>query len=174
MRKIKYWGAARKFLNIFLRDVVYNRYLCDKYELMHIVPWLELPLDSQVASGLREEPGGGSLPRWKTVIGLEKADSQKFQAFATEVAARMGCERVHLDVIYWRREKRQKKASIKIKTKTARQTTYDVDVSGATLRVGYVGATGTHMRVLRRRQGEGVLPQVPAPGQEPRIRARHR
>jgi len=26
------WGTARKALNIFLRDVLYNMYLCDEYD----------------------------------------------------------------------------------------------------------------------------------------------
>src|SRR5712691_5811356 len=54
-RGAKHWGAARKFLNIFLRNVVYNRFLCDHYRLLRLEPWLELPLDSQVAKGLRGE-----------------------------------------------------------------------------------------------------------------------
>lgn len=103
IKSVKYWGAARKFLNIFLRDVVYCRYLCDEYGLSHIVPWLEVPLDSHVASGLRAEPGGSKLPRWKTVIGLKPDLNRIYQDFAAYVAAGKGCERVHLDLIYWRR-----------------------------------------------------------------------
>ena len=61
-RSAKHWGAARKFLNIFLRNVVYNRYLRKYYRLSHLEPWLELPLDSHVAKGLRDEKGGSSLP----------------------------------------------------------------------------------------------------------------
>src|SRR5262245_190755 len=48
-RGARYWGSARKFLNIFLRSVVYNRYLYDEFKLGKIVPWLEVPLDSHVA-----------------------------------------------------------------------------------------------------------------------------
>lgn len=97
------WGPARKFLNIFLRNIVYNRYLCDHYRLGRIVPWLEVPLDSHVARGLRGEPGGKKLPRWRTVIGLESYTNRIYQEFAAKVAAGKGCERVHLDLIYWRR-----------------------------------------------------------------------
>jgi len=103
-RGAQHWGSARKFLNIFLRHVVYSRYLCEEYRLAHIVPWLEVPLDSHVALGLRGERGGSSLPRWHTVIGLDAATSRRYQDFAAEVASRMGCERVHLDLLYWRRE----------------------------------------------------------------------
>jgi hypothetical protein len=104
-RGARHWGSARKFLNIFLRHVVYNRYLCEEYELGQVVPWLEVPLDSHVAAGLREEPGGSSLPRWRTVIGLDAATSRRYQDFASEVASRMDCERVHLDLLYWRRDR---------------------------------------------------------------------
>ena len=100
----KHWGAARKFLNIFLRNVLYNRYLCKCYELSHLEPWLELPLDSHVAKGLRDEEGGSSLPRWKTVIGLDRETNKRFQDFAKLVAKRKNTCRVHLDVIYWRRD----------------------------------------------------------------------
>jgi hypothetical protein len=103
-RGAQHWGPARKFLNIFLRGVVYNRYLCDEYALAGIVPWLEVPLDSHVALGLRSEPGGLSLPRWKTVKGLDPTTSKRYQDFAADTAARIGCERVHLDLLYWRRE----------------------------------------------------------------------
>ncbi|HEY9707785.1 MAG TPA: hypothetical protein V6D48_06230, partial [Oculatellaceae cyanobacterium] len=51
-RKSQHWGSARKFLNIFLRGVIYNRYLCDHYSLYRLEPWLEIPLDSHVAKGL--------------------------------------------------------------------------------------------------------------------------
>jgi len=97
-----YWGAARKFLNIFLRGVFYNRFLCEEYALYSIEPWLEVPLDSHVARGLRSELGGSDLPRWKTVIGLTPEVSKIYQMFAGQVARRKGTYRVHLDLIYWR------------------------------------------------------------------------
>jgi len=103
-RGAKHWGAARKFLNIFLRNVVYNRYLCKYYGLSHLEPWLELPLDSHVAKGLRDEEGGCSLPKWKTVIGLDRETNKRFQDFAILVAKKKKTCRVHLDVIYWRRD----------------------------------------------------------------------
>src|SRR5947207_4582838 len=40
----KHWGAARKFLNIFLRDATYNVYLRDAYRLDRIENGLEVPL----------------------------------------------------------------------------------------------------------------------------------
>ena len=38
------WSAARKALNLFLRDCLYNKYLCAEYRLDHLEPWLEMPL----------------------------------------------------------------------------------------------------------------------------------
>ncbi len=46
------WGAARKALNLFLRDALYNRYLCKRYCIDRVEEWLEIPLDSVVAKGL--------------------------------------------------------------------------------------------------------------------------
>ena len=103
-RGARHWGLARKCLNIFLRGVVYNRFLCEHYNLYHIEPWLELPLDSHVAKGLREERGERSLPRWKTVISLDPETNRQYQEYATEIAKMKKTHRVHLDVLYWRRE----------------------------------------------------------------------
>ncbi|MBC8400701.1 MAG: hypothetical protein H8E14_04360 [Candidatus Marinimicrobia bacterium] len=97
----RYWGSSRKFLNIFLRNVQYNRYLWKYYNLDKLEKWLELPLDSHVAKGLKND-GGKHLPRWISVIGLEKPKSDLFQSYAKTVAARRGIERVHLDLYYWR------------------------------------------------------------------------
>jgi len=103
-RKAKRWGAARKFINIFLRGIVYNRYLCKHYDLYRLERWLELPLDSHVAKCLSSEKGGEILPKWKTVIGLDRKTNRKYQKFAAEVAKRKkySTYRVHLDIRYWR------------------------------------------------------------------------
>jgi hypothetical protein len=102
-RKAQYWGSARKFLNIFLRGLLYNRYLCDRYNLYALEPWLEIPLDRQVAKGLHGEPGSETLPKWRTVISLSPAENKIFQEFAKEVAISEHTYRVHLDLLYWRR-----------------------------------------------------------------------
>ena len=114
----KHWGAARKILNIFLRGVFYNKFLCEYYKLDCVEPWLELPLDSHVAKGLRSEKNGKLLPRWTTVIGLNHEINKKYQEFATLVAKKKGTNRVHLDIEYWRsnfinqlRSKRTKKGA---------------------------------------------------------------
>ncbi|MEY4507445.1 MAG: hypothetical protein RL297_2023 [Pseudomonadota bacterium] len=98
----RHWGSARKFFNIFLRGALYNRYTCEKYGLIGLEPWLEVPLDSHVAKGLLIEPEGKSLPKWKTVIGLTQDVSLAYQIVARDVATRKKTERVHLDLLYWR------------------------------------------------------------------------
>jgi hypothetical protein len=101
------WGAARKFINLFLRTATYNFYLRRKYKLDRIEPLLELPLDSYAAKGLRSEREGKALPRWKGVIHLTPKVSAEYQAVAAQVAAKKSTYRVHLDMLYWRREKKR-------------------------------------------------------------------
>jgi hypothetical protein len=100
------WGIARKLLNIFLRGATYNRFLCGAYDLPCAEPWLEVPLDSHVATGLREEDGGKALPPWRTVKDLDPVVSRQYQDFAAVVAKQKGIVRVHLDLLYWRRPER--------------------------------------------------------------------
>ena len=97
------WGTARKCLNIFLRDVLYNRYLSEHFEFEQFESHLEIPLDRDVGSALREQPEGFELPRWRTIKFLTQSDSRQFQLAARQVARRLGTHPVHLDLIYWRR-----------------------------------------------------------------------
>lgn len=101
------WGAARKFLNIFLRDALYNRWICTAFGLGEIEKWLELPLDSHTARGLRqamkEHPEiAQQLPRWPGVVNLTPELSNQYQRLASDVAAGKQFARVHLDILYWR------------------------------------------------------------------------
>lgn len=100
-RDARYWGVARKCLNLFFRDALYNFYLREKYDLAKFEKYLEIPLDSNSGSKLWEIDKKG-LPRWRTVIGLRPEVSAKFQKVAATVARGKGTERVHLDVVYWR------------------------------------------------------------------------
>lgn len=100
------WGIARKCLNIFLRDAAYNRFLCRAYNLDRIEPWLEVPLDRQVAEGLKREAGRGFLPRWRAIKTLDPEVSRRYQDFAARVAKGKGIHRVHLDLLYWRPSRR--------------------------------------------------------------------
>jgi hypothetical protein len=101
----KNWGAARKALNIFLRDVVYNRLLSEHYSLIHIEPWLELPLDSNTYEGLI---GDASLqcqvPAWPRLKNLDCRRSADLQVIAAAIAKSLNTHRVHLDIKYWRKE----------------------------------------------------------------------
>jgi hypothetical protein len=96
------WGAARKFINIYLRNATYNHHLRRKYSLRRIEHLLELPLDSFTAQHLRDAPEGSALPRWKGVIHLTPEASAAYQAIAERVALRRSMHRVHLDVVFWR------------------------------------------------------------------------
>lgn len=99
------WGAARKALNIFLRDIVYASVLAKNYRLSHLEPWLELPLDGKSYEGLAADyPGEKALPDWPGVKGLTPRVSGELQAAADVVAKKLRTFRVHLDVKYWRKE----------------------------------------------------------------------
>ncbi len=97
----KPWGTARKALNLFLRDVLYNRYLCDIYRMQEIECWLEVPLDSAVAKGLKKKAGRGKLPPWPGLKKLNKDVSNEFQAYASNLADKSEMKRVHLDIYLW-------------------------------------------------------------------------
>lgn len=56
------WGAACKFLKIFLPDALYNRYTCKRYGLARLESAFEAPLDVHVGTGLRCEPEGARVP----------------------------------------------------------------------------------------------------------------
>ena len=54
-RYAPYWGTARKCLNLFFRDALYNFYLRQEYGLKKFEKYMEIPLDSNVGKKLREE-----------------------------------------------------------------------------------------------------------------------
>ena len=47
------WGFSRKLLNIFLRDCLYTSYLARAYGLQAAEQFMEIPLDSITAKGIR-------------------------------------------------------------------------------------------------------------------------
>jgi hypothetical protein len=97
------WGRSRKYINIFLRNCLYNQYLCKHYALEKLEDWLEVPLDSHVGRCLRgDKKCGGELPRWRNIIGLTLDLSGQYQAVANCAAKRGKIARVHLDIFYWR------------------------------------------------------------------------
>ena len=77
------WGAARKALNLFLRDICYNRFLCERHDLGECEDWMEIPLDGLVATALKRRAGRGKLPRWPGLSELTADVSSSFRNFRT-------------------------------------------------------------------------------------------
>ena len=96
------WGAARKGLNLFLRDAAYNVDLNNEFKLAGVRSLLEVPLDKDVGTALNAEPEGANLPRWRSIKSLQPAMSTRYQDIALQVARRFGVSRVDLDVYFWR------------------------------------------------------------------------
>ena len=95
------WGAARKAINLYLREALYNQYLCRRFRINKVEPWLEIPLDSVVARGLKMAGQHGELPSWPGLKWLTKPVSNQYQEFASELSKKMKIERVHLDIYLW-------------------------------------------------------------------------
>jgi hypothetical protein len=103
------WGAARKALNLFFRDTVYNKYFSDHFlatyspeTFEHLISVLEVPLDSYVADGIRENSTLTDLV-WPGIKHLTETISEIFQAEANKIANKKGIARVHLDLEYYRK-----------------------------------------------------------------------
>jgi hypothetical protein len=104
--KAKRWGAARKVINLFLRDALYNGYLNREFQLSAVESWLEVPLDGVMARGLKRIATRGKLPPWRGLKRVTRHESKRFQQFAEEEAYRKGMARVHLDIYLWLDQKR--------------------------------------------------------------------
>ncbi len=104
--RFAYWGSARKALNLFLGDAAYHAILRNEYSLDRIEKYLEVPLDSQVANGLivLAEERNINLPKWKTIRGLLPEESNLYQNFASSYSKEIGCTRIQLDLLLWRKE----------------------------------------------------------------------
>jgi hypothetical protein len=105
----RYWGMARKCVNIFIRNCLYNRYISDYYKLPPMEKWLEIPLDSHVGKGLIAYSEPGSLPRWSKVIDLDRANSDLYQKAAFILASKKKVSRIHLDDWLYRGDHVKKK-----------------------------------------------------------------
>lgn len=100
-RGSQHWGAARKALNLFLRDICYNRFLSPKFSLAVLEPWMEIPLDSLVAAALKKHIGKGRLPAWPGLTRVKPLVSLLFQHVARQWADAEGISRVQLDMRIW-------------------------------------------------------------------------
>ena len=103
-RGARNWGTARKILNLFLRDALYNRFLCEHFSLRRIESWLEVPLDSFTAKGIKRDSSATEPPRWVSIKSLTPVDSAIFQNAASAIALQKRTARAHLDLWYWRRK----------------------------------------------------------------------
>lgn len=114
-RKAQRWGRARKGLNIFLRDCLYNTYLREEYRLALAEDFFEVPLDSIIGARLVKKSPKGTLPRWKAVRALTEDASTKYQAMASTLAAKEGFARVHLDAVWWGERERSEQTETAVK-----------------------------------------------------------
>lgn len=93
------WGAARKSVNLFMRDALYNQYLSQEHDIGHVEKWMEIALDSKVAKGLhRRFP---ALPAWPGLKHLGQHVSDQYQGCAQQLADDLDRSRVHLDIWLW-------------------------------------------------------------------------
>jgi len=97
----RFWGVARKVLNIFLRGSLYNTYLNDHYGLSSLEHCFEIPLDSLSANGIRDNMKSLPKPRWVGVKNVTPEINDCFQRLATEIATERDTLRVHLDAVFW-------------------------------------------------------------------------
>lgn len=97
------WGFARKCVNIFLRDCLYNVYLREHYQLGRAEYFFEVVLDSIVAKQIRAVDTG--FPKWPSIKDLDCSTSELYQSAAAEIAEANGYARVHLDAVWWGRRK---------------------------------------------------------------------
>ncbi|MBL9154742.1 MAG: hypothetical protein JNK37_19840 [Verrucomicrobiales bacterium] len=101
------WGSARKSLNLWIRDTVYNHHFRSTYGLDRLEPWLEVSLDSHTAAFIRRE-SVTHLPRWTTIMAVTPALSGVYQDAARGIveSPRFAYLKhpVHLDLASWRQE----------------------------------------------------------------------
>jgi hypothetical protein len=104
----KSWGAARKGLNLFFREIIYNKFFSDRYgfpkdffEFNKKFKFLEVPLDRDVALGIYYETDM-LLPKWRSIKTLAQEGSDLYQKAAQKIAENEKTARVNLDLKYWR------------------------------------------------------------------------
>jgi len=101
------YGAARKAINVFLEDALYNRFLCEAYSLNIIEQYLEIPLDSYVMNNILKKMGKKHYLKRIGIRNIGPKDNAQFQKAAKEIADKENDLRVYLDLKYWRRNPRK-------------------------------------------------------------------
>lgn len=97
--KTKCWGASRKALNLFLRDLYYNYWIRNKYNLDNFAEKFEIPLDGIVMNKIRKIYP--SLPKKPAVKNLTADINKKYQLSAYNYAKDNSTLRIHLDIKFW-------------------------------------------------------------------------
>jgi hypothetical protein len=107
---VQSWGAARKGLNLFLREIIYSKFFSYRFslpdnfeEFNQLLKFMEVPLDKEVANGLIAD-SNGQLPKWINIKHLTPTLSEIYQSQAFIIATYENVARVNLDLKYWRSE----------------------------------------------------------------------
>lgn len=105
------WGTARKGLNIFFRDVLYNSFFMKELKLSLKHGWhLEIPLDSKTMGRIRQlhrethlKGLGYAMPESTSIVALHPENSTRYQRAATAIAKirYKKYTRVDLDMEFW-------------------------------------------------------------------------
>jgi hypothetical protein len=96
------YGAARKALNLFLRDASYNVILNRAYDLDRLLPLLEVPVDSFTANHLHKYEPSIILKKWDSLKRVKDTELKKYQEAAQLLAEKWGINRVDLDAFFYR------------------------------------------------------------------------
>ena len=94
------WGIARKIVNIFIREALYNTYLTNHHQLGSSERFMEVPLDSFSARGIKSHYPR-RLPVWPGMKGLQRPLSDLLQEHAAEIGEAKDVARIHLDALWW-------------------------------------------------------------------------
>jgi len=100
----KRWGLARKSMNLFMRQCLYNTYLSRRFRLARFQKQMEIPLDSRVAREFGKDARNTrrNLTEWPSLNGLKYRVSREYQEHAEDLASRKGLPaRVFLDHYLW-------------------------------------------------------------------------
>ena len=86
-------------MNLILRDILYNQYLCKHFSFNKIAPWLELPVDSLVAKALIKS-GNTPHAKWKSIKSLKEKQNRIYQDAAISISRNKNMNPIHLDIYF--------------------------------------------------------------------------